>query len=59
MEEAIGILCESSFDELVGLIGKDEITNNPYEAYTKKIYVKNAPLKTAVIWNDEFIDISK
>ncbi len=56
MEQAIEILCESNFDELVELIDKDEFTKNPIAAYENKIYSKGAPLKTAVIWNPNYID---
>ena len=56
MEEAIEILCESKFDRLVRLIDKDEFISDPIDAYENKIYSKGAPLKTAVIWNNEFID---
>lgn len=56
MEEAIRILEKSRYDEIVELIDKDEFTSNPMEAYKNKIYSKSAPLKTAVIWNDKYID---
>ncbi len=56
MEEAIGILSESRFDELTELIGKAEFIADPMDAYINKIYCKGAPLKTAVIWNSEYID---
>jgi hypothetical protein len=56
MEEAINILCDSKFNELVELIDKEEFISNPIDAYENKIYSKAAPLKTAVIWNKEFID---
>lgn len=56
METAIELLCDSKFDSLVELIDKDEFTDNPIIAYENKIYSKGAPLKTAVIWNSEFID---
>ncbi|MGN0447954.1 MAG: hypothetical protein ACI4GC_05350 [Acutalibacteraceae bacterium] len=56
METAIELLCESRFDRLVELIDKDEFTENPIDAYENKIYSKGAPLKTAVIWNPEYID---
>lgn len=56
MEEAIEILCESKFDTLVKLIDKDEFISDPMDAYENKIYSKGAPLKTAVIWNCDFID---
>jgi len=59
METAIGILCESRFDELVELIDRDEFTSNPIDAYENKIYCKAAPLKTAVIWNKKYIDEDK
>lgn len=57
METAIELLCESKFDRLVELIGKEELTLNPIDAYVNKIYSKSAPLKTAVIWNSEYIDM--
>lgn len=56
METAIELLCESKFDRLVELIDKDEFTADPIDAYENKIYSKGAPLKTAVIWNSEYID---
>lgn len=56
MEQAIEILCKSNFDELVELIDKDEFTSDPVYSYENKIYTKGAPLKTAVVWNKEFID---
>ena len=59
MEEAIQILCSSKFDEVVELIDKDEFTSDPIDAYYNKIYSKAAPLKTAVIWNKEYIDEAK
>ncbi|MCR5208282.1 MAG: hypothetical protein K6C14_07405 [Eubacterium sp.] len=55
MEEAIRILSESHFDELVELIDKDVFTIDPIDAYLNKIYCKGAPLKTAVVWNKEYI----
>lgn len=59
MEQAIDILCNSKFDELVELIDKNEFTADPVNAYENKIYCKGAPLKTAVIWNKEYIDEEK
>lgn len=59
IEEAIDILCESNFDELVELIDKNEFTADPIDAYENRIYSKGAPLKTAVIWNKEYIDEEK
>lgn len=56
MEKAIALLCDSKFDRLVELIDKEEFINNPIGAYEDKIYAKGAPLKTAVIWNDKYID---
>lgn len=56
METAIELLCDSKFDRLVELIDKEEFIKNPTGAYENKIYSKGAPLKTAVIWNDKFID---
>ena len=59
MEQAIEILCNSRFDELVELIGKDEFISNPLNAYENKIYCKGAPLKTALVWNAKYIDMEK
>lgn len=56
MEEAIAILSESRFDELVRLIDREEFTADPIGAYENKIYCKGAPLKTAVVWNEEYVD---
>jgi hypothetical protein len=59
MEQAIKILSESRFDELVELIDKDEFISDPIGAYENKIYCKGAPVKTAVIWNKKYIDEDK
>lgn len=56
MEEAIRILAESHYDEIVELIDKEEFTDAPMDAYENKIYSKAAPLKTAVIWNEKYIN---
>ncbi|MDD6356329.1 MAG: hypothetical protein PUG26_08330 [Oscillospiraceae bacterium] len=56
MQTAIELLCDSKFDTLVELIDKEEFVSDPMYAYENKIYSKGAPLKTAVIWNDEYID---
>ncbi|MDE6470412.1 MAG: hypothetical protein K2L19_05265 [Eubacterium sp.] len=59
MEQAIEILCKSNFDELVELIDKDEFVSNPVYVYENRIYCKGAPLKTAVVWNKDYIDEEK
>lgn len=59
MEKAIEILAESNYDEIVELIDKDEFISDPMGAYKNKIYCKGAPLKTAVIWNAEYIDFER
>ena len=56
MEEAIRILQNSCYDEIVELIDKGEFTEYPVSAYEDKIYAKGAPMKTAVIWNEKYID---
>ena len=56
MEEAIRILQNSCYDEIVELIDKGEFTEDPVGAYEDKIYAKGAPMKTAVIWNEKYID---
>ena len=55
METAIEILADSCFDEAVRLIDKEEFIRDPMDAYVNKIYAKGAPLKTAVIWNKNYI----
>ncbi len=59
MEKAIEILAKSNFNKLVELIDKDEFISEPMAAYKNKIYCKGAPLKTAVVWNNEYIDTEK
>ncbi|BCJ93106.1 hypothetical protein acsn021_06750 [Anaerocolumna cellulosilytica] len=59
MEEAIRILTDSRYDEIVELIEKEEFIRNPLAAYENKIYAKGAPLKTAVVWNPDYIDFSR
>ena len=56
MEKAIKILENSRYDRIVELIGREEFAADPVKAYREKIYSKGAPLKTAVIWNAEYID---
>ena len=59
MEEAIRILEKSCYDEIVELIDKGEFTEDPIGAYENKIYSKSAPMKTAVIWNEKYIDADR
>ena len=54
--EAIRRLARSRYDEIVSLIGKDEFTADPMGAYENRIYCKSAPMKTAVVWNGDYID---
>lgn len=56
MEKAIEVLVDSRYDEVVELIDKEEFTADPLFAYENRIFCKNAPLKTGVIWNKEYID---
>ena len=59
METAIRLLCDSKFNNLVELIDKNEFIGSPIDAYENKIYSKAAPLKTALIWNEKYIDTEK
>ena len=56
MEQAIELLAKSRYDEIVELIDRDEFTKDPMGAYKDKIYNKNAPMKTAVIWNKNYVE---
>ncbi len=56
MEKAIELLAVSHYDEIVELIDKDEFTKDPIGAYRDRIYSKNAPMKTAVIWNRNYVE---
>lgn len=58
MEKAIKILDESRYNEVVELISKEEFISDPLDAYENKIFCKGAPLKTAVVWNKNYIDMS-
>ena len=55
MEKAIELLSKSRYNEIVELIDRDEFTADPIGAYVNKIYSKQAPMKTAVIWNKKYI----
>ena len=57
MEKAIEISAESHYDEIVELIDRDEFAADPIGAYKNKIYSKNAPMKTAVIWNKNYVEL--
>lgn len=59
MEKAIDILVKSNYDEIVELISKEEFVKDPIDAYYNKIYAKGAPLKTAVVWNERYVDFTK
>ncbi len=59
MEKAIRMLAHSRYDEIVELIDRDEFTADPVGAYENRIYCKAAPMKTAVIWNRDYIDTSR
>ena len=59
MEEAIRILQNSRYDEIVELIEKEEFTADPIDAYENRIYSKSAPMKTAVVWNETYIDMER
>lgn len=56
MEKAIELLAKSNYDEIVELIDRDEFTVNPIGAYNNRIYSKQAPMKTAVIWNPKYVE---
>ena len=59
MEKAIEVLVDTRYDEVVELIEKEEFIKDPLDAYENKIFCKGAPLKTAVIWDPEYIDTEK
>ena len=57
MEKAIELLAKSNYDEIVELIDRDEFTKDPIAAYKNRIYSKGAPMKTAVVWNPEYVEM--
>ena len=57
MEKAIRMLAQSPYDRIVELISRDEFAADPIGAYENRIYCKNAPMKTAVIWNQDKINM--
>lgn len=59
MEKAIELLAQSHYDEIVELIDREEFTGDPIGAYRDKIYSKSAPMKTAVIWNPNYVDVNE
>lgn len=59
MEKAIEMLEKSRYDEIVGLIDREEFARDPMAAYDNKIFCKSAPMKTAVIWNKDLIDVTR
>ncbi|MFI3238672.1 MAG: hypothetical protein R3Y47_11740 [Lachnospiraceae bacterium] len=59
MEKAIEVLEDSKFGDVVALIDKEEFIADPVKAYDEKIYSKEAPFKTAVVWNDKYIDMER
>ena len=59
MEKAIDMLARSRYNEIVELIGRDEFAADPIGAYENRIYCTAAPMKTAVIWNKDYIDVNR
>ena len=59
MEKAIEMLSQSRYHEIVELIPREEFARDPIDAYENRIYCKSAPMKTAVVWNKDFIDFEK
>ena len=59
MEKAIEMLAKSRYDRIVELIGRDEFAADPIGAYENRIYSKNAPMKTAVIWDPSRIRMDR
>ena len=59
MEKAIEILAKSRYDEIVELVDKEEFIKDPMGMYENQIFCKGAPLKSAVVWNDKYIDFER
>ena len=59
MEAAIEILGKSRYNEIVELIDKEEFIKDPIDAYENKIFCKGAPMKTAVVWNEKYVDFER
>ena len=59
MEKAIEILGKSRYNEIVELIDKEEFINDPMGCYENKIFCKGAPIKTAVVWNEKYVDFER
>lgn len=57
MEKAIKILEHTPYDEIVEIIDKEEFIKDPAGAYENRIFSKQSPMKTAVIWNEKYIDL--
>ena len=58
MEQAIQMLCESNYDEIVAVMDLEELMTDPRKAYENKIYTKESPLKTVTIWDPTRIEMS-
>ena len=59
MERAIAHLANSDYDKIVELIDKETFIKDPIDAYLNRIYCKDAPLKTAVIWDESYLDMDR
>ncbi len=57
MEKAIAMLANSQYDQIVSLIDKKEFISDPMKAYEQRIYHQGAPIKTAVVWNEQYINL--
>ena len=38
---------------------KEEFINDPMGCYENKIFCKGAPMKTAVVWNEKYVDFER
>ncbi|SET40563.1 Threonine dehydrogenase [Natronincola peptidivorans] len=59
MEEAIEYLCQSDFDKYVELVDLKELEKDIVGLFKNKIFAKGSPIKTATLWNPQYIDHTK
>ena len=52
-------LNKSRYDEIVELVDKEEFIKDPMGMYENQIFCKGAPLKSAVVWNEKYIDFER
>jgi len=56
MKEAIDLLCDSKMEKFVELVSLEELAEDPERVYIERIYSEKSAVKSAVVWNPQYIN---